>query len=136
MLLEQLNVFFTWIFFIEMVLKLIGLGCKNYKADSYNLFDASIVIISMIDWTLSRIPSLNVGSILNAFRALRLLRMLKLAKAWHALAEILRKTAKSLKDVSNFSLLLFLFMYIFALLGMELFANIALIDEDDNLVVG
>ena len=27
-------------------------------------------------------------------------------------------------------------MYIFALLGMELFANIALIDEDDNLVVG
>ena len=90
----------------------------------------------MIDWTLSRIPSLDVGSILNAFRALRLLRMLKLAKAWHALAEILRKTAKSLKDVSNFSLLLFLFMYIFALLGMELFANIALIDEDDNLVVG
>jgi len=27
-------------------------------------------------------------------------------------------------------------MYIFALLGMELFANIALIDENDNLVVG
>ena len=42
----------------------------------------------------------------------------------------------SLKDISNFSLLLLLFMYIFALLGMELFANIALIDGDDNLVVG
>ena len=42
----------------------------------------------------------------------------------------------SLKDISNFSLLLLLFMYIFALLGMELFANIALIDADDNLVVG
>ena len=34
------------------------------------------------------------------------------------------------------SLLLFLFMYIFALLGMELFSNIALVDGDDNLVVG
>ena len=31
---------------------------------------------------------------------------------------------------------MFLFMYIFALLGMELFANIALVDEDDNLIAG
>ena len=62
--------------------------------------------------------------------------MLKLAKVWKKLAEILQKTAKSFKDISNFSLLLVLFMYIFALLGMELFANIALIDGDDNLVVG
>lgn len=62
--------------------------------------------------------------------------MLKLAKVWTKLAEILQKTAKSFKDISNFSLLLVLFMYIFALLGMELFANIALIDGDDNLVVG
>ena len=27
-------------------------------------------------------------------------------------------------------------MYIFALLGMELFSNIAMIDADDNLVMG
>lgn len=134
--LERLNVFFTWIFLIEMVLKLTGLGWANYKADSYNMFDMTIVIISLLDWTLSKIPDLDTGSVLNAFRALRLLRMLKLAKAWKALGVILQKTAASLKDISNFSLLLVLFMYIFALLGMELFANIALIDEDDNLVVG
>ena len=119
-----------------MIMKLIGLGWSNYKLDSYNLFDAVIVIISLVDWTLSRIPGLDAGSALNAFRALRLLRMMKLSKSWHALAEILRKTAKSLKDIGNFSMLLLLFMYIFALLGMELFANIALIDGDDNLVVG
>ena len=62
--------------------------------------------------------------------------MMKLSKSWKALAEILRKTVASLKDISNFSMLLFLFMYIFALLGMELFANIALVDGDDSLVVG
>ena len=65
-----------------MILKLIGLGRDNYKSDSYNLFDATIVSISLIDWTLSRIPDLDTGSALNAFRAMRLLRMLKLAKAW------------------------------------------------------
>lgn len=119
-----------------MILKLIGLGFYNYRQDGYNIFDAVIVIISLIDWTLSRIPGLNAGSALNAFRALRLLRMMKLSKSWKALGEILRKTIKSLKDISNFSMLLFLFMYIFALLGMELFSNIALVDGDDNLVVG
>jgi len=72
-----------------MILKLIGLGWNTYKQDSYNLFDATIVIISLLDWTLSKIPGLNAGKALNAFRALRLLRMLKLAKAWKALGEIL-----------------------------------------------
>ena len=64
------------------------------------------------------------------------MRLLKLAKVWTKLEEILQKTAKSFKDIGSFSLLLILFMYIFALLGMELFANIALIDADDNLIVG
>ena len=65
-----------------MILKLIGLGWENYKTDSYNIFDATIVLIALLDWTLAHIPSLNLDSALNAFRALRLLRMLKLAKAW------------------------------------------------------
>lgn len=49
---------------------------------------------------------------------------------------MLVKMAKSMKDISNFSLLLFLSMYMFALLGMDLFANKGLLDSDDNLVVG
>jgi hypothetical protein len=134
--LEIFNEFFTWIFLLELIMKIIGLGFGNYIMDKYNLFDAVIVIISLVDWAISRIPDLDAGSALNAFRALRLLRMLKLSKSWKALADILRKTAESMKDISNFSLLLILFMYIFALLGMELFANAVLVDEDDNLIAG
>lgn len=115
-------------------MKLIGLGIKNYFKDGYNVFDCVIVIVSLVDWTISQIPSIDAGSAMNAFRALRLLRMMKLSKSWKALADILNKTLKSMKDISNFSLLLGLFMYIFALLGMELFAKNALIDENDNLI--
>ena len=67
---------------------------------------------------------------------MRLLRMMKLSKSWKALSKILITTAKSLKDISQFTILLVLFMYIFALLGMELFANVALVDEDENLIYG
>jgi len=94
--LEIFNEFFTWIFVLEMIMKIVGLGYGSYVKDKYNLFDAVIVIISLVDWTISRIPNLDAGSALNAFRALRLLRMMKLSKAWKALAEILRKTAQSL----------------------------------------
>ena len=129
-MLEIFNEFFTWIFFIEMIIKIIGLGFNNYKLDPYNVFDAVIVIISLIDWAISRVPNLDAGSALNAFRALRLLRMMKLSKSWKALQEILRKSLASLAAIGNFSVLLMLFMYIFALLGMELFANITMYDAD------
>ena len=47
-----LNDVFTWVFFGEMIIKIIGLGFNNYIKDRYNLFDAIIVIISLVDWTL------------------------------------------------------------------------------------
>ena len=87
------NEFFTWAFFLEMIFKIIGLGAKNYVQDPYNKFDAIVVIVSLIDWTISRaIPPELLGSFgdaLNAFRALRLLRVIKLARLWGALAKIL-----------------------------------------------
>lgn len=119
-----------------MVCKLIGLGLRNYIKDSYNIFDAFIVMISLIDETISHIPGFTPGTFLKAMRALRMLRMLKLAKTWEALDSILKKTVQSFKDISVFSILLLIFIYIFALLGIELFSNTALIDEYDNLVIG
>lgn len=36
-----------------MVIKIIGMGPKVYVADAYNIFDAFIVTLSIIDVTLS-----------------------------------------------------------------------------------
>ena len=130
------NEFFVWAFFLEMILKLVGLGFKNYIRDSYNLFDAVIVIISLVDWAISRSDSIDAGSTLKAFKAFRLLRMMKLSKSWKALQDILSQTVASLRDLSSFSLLLGLFMFIFALLGMETFANIAILNEEEELILG
>ena len=46
------------------------------------------------------------------------------------------KITQSTSDISSFSLLLLIFVYIFALLGIELFSCSALIDVDGNLVLG
>ena len=49
---------------------------------------------------------------------------------------MLTRIQSSIRDTSIFSLLLFVFIFIFALLGMELFAYHVFFDFDEELVVG
>ena len=44
-----LNNIFTICFIVEMVVKLIGLGFREYSRDSFNIFDAIVVILSIVD---------------------------------------------------------------------------------------
>ncbi len=43
-----LNYIFSFIFILETVLKLIGLGFKEYFKDKWNRFDFIIVMVSII----------------------------------------------------------------------------------------
>ena len=61
---------------------------------------------------------------------------LKPERQWNALKVIMSKIMKSMSDISSFSLLLLIFIYIFALFGMEIFSSTALLDLDGNLVLG
>ena len=47
--LEMINLVFFVIFTLEMIVKVIALGPKMYIKDNFNIFDASIVLISMVD---------------------------------------------------------------------------------------
>jgi voltage-dependent calcium channel L type alpha-1D len=60
--------------------------------------------------------------------------VIKLARGWTKLQDILFKTIKSIKDISNFAVLLSLFMYVYALIGMEMFANKVRYTLDDEVV--
>lgn len=51
--------FFTWVFIGEMVIKLLGLGVREYARDSFNLFDATIIILSIVDMIVTSTSSGN-----------------------------------------------------------------------------
>jgi len=84
MMLDYFNQFFTWFFFVEMFMKIVGLGPRNYIKDSFNLFDAFVVCISLIDWTITLLMEEedigDAAGALQALRAMRLLRVIKLAR--------------------------------------------------------
>ena len=44
-----LNTIFTWAFVAEMVMKLLGLGFREYCRDHFNIFDAIVVVLSLVD---------------------------------------------------------------------------------------
>ena len=117
----------------EMIIKIIGLGVKDYMRDPFNIFDAVIVIVSLIDFVLHQIPDISTENSgpLTAFRGIRLFRVFKLAKSWTSLKELLHKIMITVKDVTTFSILLLICMLIFTLLGMELFGHKVKFDEND-----
>jgi len=51
-LLEEINNVCTLIFIVELVIKVIGLGINTYVSDSMNQFDALVVIISIVEYSL------------------------------------------------------------------------------------
>ena len=100
----------------------LALGFKEYLMDSFSLFDFSVVTFSLVDIILSNLNSAVIGKQITVLRAFRILRIFKLAKTWTELHELLGTLWKTIIDISSFTVVLFLFMFIYTILGMELFA--------------
>ena len=118
-----LNTIFTCAFVAEMVIKLLGLGFREYRRDYFNIFDAVVVVLSLVDMIVTSLTDEYDTPELSAFRGVRLLRVFKLARSWSSFRAILVQISVTLKAISTFSVLLLMFMFIFTLLGMELFGN-------------
>lgn len=46
---DYTNYAFLAIFVLEMIIKLLGLGFKEYFIDGYNVFDCVIVMLSIVE---------------------------------------------------------------------------------------
>ena len=53
-ILETINNYCTWIFVGELGIKVLGLGIKTYAMDSFNQFDATVVIVSVVEFVLQK----------------------------------------------------------------------------------
>jgi Ion transport protein len=118
---EVTNLALTIYFTVEMVIKLCGLGLRGYLADRMNAFDGVVVLASLVEILLTSLGW--HGASLSVFRAFRLMRVFKLARRWEELNKIVRTVFKSLASIAYLSMLLLLFIFMMALLGMQLFGH-------------
>jgi voltage-dependent calcium channel L type alpha-1D len=121
--LEIINFALSCVFVVEMAMKLGGLGLRQYARDKFNLFDAFIVTMGILE-TIASPPSFmsknppKKGAV-SALRSFRLFRVFKLARDWKSLRELLEMIARAVASITNFGVLLFLFIYIYALVGVQ-----------------
>lgn len=118
--LEYCNLVFTVVFMMEMVLKLIAFGLKEYCKNNWNLFDGTIVILSVLDMALTYSKTID-GAGLSVLRTFRLLRVLKLAQSWKTMGDLLNTIGSSVGAVGNITVILAIIVYMFAVVGMQLF---------------
>jgi hypothetical protein len=121
-ILDFFNEVLSYIFIGEMVVKLLGMGIREYCNDSFNIFDGTVVIISIVEMIVSKLGFDLGGGAISSLRAVRLLRVFKLARSWTSFRELLAKMITTVKDIKFFACLMILFMFIFTLIGLELFA--------------
>jgi hypothetical protein len=123
--LEVANIVFCIIFAAEMCMKLFALGPSEYYGDNFNCFDCTVVIISFVELALG-------GKGLSALRMLRLVRVFRLVKFLPELQRQFMIMGETLGSVLSFLLLLGLFIFIFAVLGMFIFGGNLEFDEEDD----
>ncbi|XP_051523510.1 sodium channel protein type 4 subunit alpha A-like isoform X2 [Myxocyprinus asiaticus] len=111
------NLVFTGIFTAEMVFKLIALDPYYYFQVGWNIFDSIIVTLSLVELGLANVQGLSV------LRSFRLLRVFKLAKSWPTLNMLIKIIGNTVGALGNLTLVLAIIVFIFAVVGMQLFGK-------------
>lgn len=115
-ILLSINSALTFVFTSEAVLKLSGLGFSQYFRSRWNFFDFFLVAGSLID-------ELGLRWFNTAlFRIFRIARAIRLARSLTGLRKITQTLYLSLPALLNVGTLLFLLLFVYAVLGVYLFA--------------
>ena len=124
--LYEVNHWCSLVFAVEMVVCLGALGVKEYFGDNFYAFDFLLVVLSMpnIVMTLRDGGSKGgVGRAMSAFRVFRLARVARIAERFSGLRLLLETILKSVMSVTYLFLIMLLFIFIFGILGLQLFSN-------------
>uniref|UniRef100_A0A8C6P3N8 Voltage-dependent L-type calcium channel subunit alpha n=1 Tax=Nothobranchius furzeri TaxID=105023 RepID=A0A8C6P3N8_NOTFU len=141
---DILNMVFTAVFTVEMFLKLIAFKPRGYFGDAWNVFDALVVIGSIVDIVLSEIDVSNLESTsldissqntedsarisITFFRLFRVMRLVKLLSRGEGIRTLLWTFIKSFQALPYVALLIAMLFFIYAVIGMQVFGKIAMVD--------
>ena len=129
-ILNKIDHVFTLIFLIECLIKIIAKGfyynnlgpVVPYIKNSWNVLDFLIVLSSVMDYGLALFDvNLEAMKSLKAFRALRGLRPLRMISRDEGMRLVVNALLASLPSMTNVLLICFLFILIFAIMGVSFF---------------
>uniref|UniRef100_A0A8C1P1J9 Voltage-dependent L-type calcium channel subunit alpha n=1 Tax=Cyprinus carpio TaxID=7962 RepID=A0A8C1P1J9_CYPCA len=128
---DILNMVFTGLFTVEMLIKLMALRLRHYFIDAWNSFDALIVVGSVVDIVVTEFSSSEDSSRVSItfFRLFRVMRLVKLLSKGEGIRTLLWTFVKSLQALPYVALLIAMIFFIYAVIGMQTFGKIAMADH-------
>ncbi|XP_073672323.1 calcium channel, voltage-dependent, L type, alpha 1F subunit isoform X2 [Paramisgurnus dabryanus] len=128
---DILNMVFTGLFTVEMIIKLMALRLRHYFVDAWNSFDALIVVGSVLDIVVTEFSSSEDSSRVSItfFRLFRVMRLVKLLSKGEGIRTLLWTFVKSLQALPYVALLIAMIFFIYAVIGMQTFGKIAMQDH-------
>lgn len=130
LVLEGFNYAFSIIFNIELVIKLIGLG-KYYFSSSWNTFDFFVVFCSDAGFIIDLVLDSQIKTAALVIRSFRILRILRLMKSFGRM--ILDTLVYIIPQIANIMSLIFLLLFIYSVLGINMFSPIMYRDNYNRL---
>ncbi|NXC01606.1 SCN5A protein, partial [Orthonyx spaldingii] len=120
--LNKINYFFVAVFTAECVMKILALR-QYYFGSGWNVFDFSVVVLSIVSLGVSEVfQSFFSPTVLRTLRLARIGRILRIIRKARGIRTLLFALLMSLPALVNIGLLLFLIMFIYAIVGMANFA--------------
>jgi len=128
--LEAVNLVFTFLFFIEMSLKITAWGFKQYIEDKWNQLDFVLVVSSMAGWIVE--TALSSGTlplnpamfrVIRVARVTRALKSLRMAGRIKGIARLVDTLVLAIPAMANVASLCFLVIFIFAVMGMDFYGS-------------
>lgn len=113
---ETVNSVLAFVFLVEVVLRIFSTGPLDFFLDGYDTIDFVIVVLGVVEVFFT-------SSHFAVLRAFRLLRLFKLARYMSTIQKQLVVMLRTLDSVVTFLILLFLFVFILAIMGMHLFGG-------------
>ena len=118
---------FTIIFHVECFLKISALHC-NYFREPWNVFDFMCVmssdVVAIIEAILSN-STVNLSALVSCLRVFRVARLFRLVRFLKGLNKLLLAFVLSVPKLLNVGLLMVLLLYLYAVLGVSLFAKVS-----------
>ncbi|KFQ28793.1 Voltage-dependent L-type calcium channel subunit alpha-1D, partial [Mesitornis unicolor] len=129
---DIMNMVFTGVFTVEMVLKLIAFKPKHYFTDAWNTFDALIVVGSVVDIAITEVNNSEDSARISItfFRLFRVMRLVKLLSRGEGIRTLLWTFIKSFQALPYVALLIAMLFFIYAVIGMQVFGKVAMRDNN------
>lgn len=117
-----LEIFFVVLFSIEVLMRIIAHGYRQYLFSKMNVFDLLVLVASIVELSI-RTRGGNNGLKCSVFRALRLLRVFEKTRYKRNIDTLVQVMIDSKSSVLSLLFLLFLFLFLAAVIGMQLFGG-------------